>query len=312
MKTIFKIPFVIFLLAIITGFNTISGQQLIAEFPLVNNINDIGPNNYASSLQGNAIIEDNNLILPDDDFSFFDVAPEILNGITDFTIEFGIIFNGFHEDGAYPTNHIMCFSNDNALDVFASSYQRSNNTWYVIIHGQAHYFNPIEQMNVGNFYKVKITRNNGSLSFSVNNATLDVQNCSSLPLNVTSSIFGQEEDCYRGCFMQNQCTNAKLSGLKFYSGSQLTNITERSSKPLFFVHPNPANNIVNINAKDIDLKDEFNVELINSIGQIVKMNSKIKFPYYLNLDSRDFKGFCFLKILDKENRVVFTQKLIIN
>jgi hypothetical protein len=208
--------FSLFLLVLIS-LNS-NSQQLIADFPFSINTQDEGPSNISATLYGNANISSNSLNIGYNDSDYLTIGSNVLNNLNNFSITFKVKFNSLNEIGTSATNCIFNVSNTNNLDRFAFSYNRTWNAWVGVINGVGYNFTPSVIPIANNWYCVTLTRQSSTLKVYIDGTLIGSQSCNSSTLNVSSVILGQEEDCYQGCFVENQSLNGSIKDLKFYSG----------------------------------------------------------------------------------------------
>ena len=75
------------------------------------------------------------------------------------------------------------------------------------------------------------------------------------------------------------------------------------------VFPNPARNFVRINL--FNLKDDTQLQLYNTIGQLIQENTLLKGSNYYDLSLTDFNtGIYLINLIDKKVNIQYTTKVI--
>jgi len=142
-----------------------------------------------------------------------------------------------------------------------------------------------------------------------NNGILEVDSASTYQwffngqtiLNATSQTFTPPANGnYTVKISNGNCTLE--SEIYTYSDGNNTDILSKQKNELFNIYPNPSNGIINIkNNKNVD----FDIEIINSLGQIIETRIKVK-AVKLKLS----KGLYTVQIISKKG--VYSEKIIVD
>lgn len=285
------------------------------NFTLGSGIDNSGNGNNGTLFGASASVD--TLLIGSNMNDYFQIPASVLNGRLEFSILMKIKFNGFNVTGGSPTNHLISGDLSSSFGSFAMSYQKDINKWYVVNNGAVFGFNDASII-IDKWYCVCLTRSStGVIKFYVNG----IQNSSTYnntsPIAITNLIFGQETDCYGGCFATNQSTNGKFDFIRICGGEiSIQEINSKCStgtlgineinKPSYVVFPNPVINSVSIN-KAINITE---IEIYSIDGKVLFKANYVN-QSSINISMNEFEsGIYFVRLISGKNE--FTQKIIKN
>lgn len=192
------------------------------------------------------------------------------------------------------------------------SYQKSVNAWYFVNNGNVYTFSDTSVIT-DKWYCVCLTRgNSGAIKLYVNGVQSTSTFNDSNPLTMTNLLFGQETDCYGGCFATNQTTNGKFDFIRICSGeissNEINNICSFNSvgindtnKPSSTLFPNPVINNLSINNPEGISK----IELISIDGKILfKQHYHQIFSIIISMDDLS-SGIYFIKLSTPKSENIY-------
>jgi hypothetical protein len=111
----------------------------------------------------------------------------------------------------------------------------------------------------------------------------------------------------------NYLDNFKFEGVKSLNSCNILSTTNFSENNItnFSAFPNPTNSVINIKTK-LNIIDDFSINLINNLGQIILTQKISTTDFQLDLRNLKATGIYLLTITDKQNRILETKKIIIN
>ncbi len=197
-------------------FHSYSQNGLVVYYDFSGSAVDQSGNGNDGAFYGGAAALDT-LSVGDNTLDYLQIPSATLNGLLAFAITFKVKFNSFHTNGTWPTNHILSGDQTFTTEAFGFSYDEDYQQWWLAFNGNLYTFSdPLLQPNT--WYCLILERDSaGLISFYrdgvLNNSTYYYSNI----INIQSLLIGQEDDCFGGCFAQEQCTNGKLDEFKIYN-----------------------------------------------------------------------------------------------
>lgn len=111
----------------------------------------------------------------------------------------------------------------------------------------------------------------------------------------------------------NYLDNFKFEGVKSLNSCNTLSTTNFSENNItnFSAFPNPTNSVINIKTK-LNIIDDFSINVINNLGQIILTQKISTTDFQLDLRNLKATGIYLLTITDKQDRILETKKIIIN
>jgi len=125
------------------------------------------------------------------------------------------------------------------------------------------------------------------------------------------AIFTDTTDTYTGNI--TWCSNLIFDYSNLPNGvgcPTVTNVAKVSHSTIAHIYPNPADNFIVIDFEQHHT--DYTLLLTNSLGQVVHRASTNGKKHILNLEKNMEKGFYILSILDKKNRLIQSQKIMLH
>jgi hypothetical protein len=191
-------------------------SSLVADYPLFQNANDFGGNDYHGTELGGAFYNDA-LVIGDNGNDAVSLPNDVMSGLNDFTVMTAVKFNTIHTSGSVSSNTIISGSNVNTDNAFVLGLE-TGNQWLLSVDNnfQRVAANSIE---ADMWYHIAFVRKDAEIavfvagqnvgSVFVNNTPVDV--------GIGGLFLGQEQDVFGGGFQQDQSLAGQLSNLKFFS-----------------------------------------------------------------------------------------------
>jgi hypothetical protein len=307
--------FITLMVSILPFFSFAQLPGTIAYYPFTGNALDQSGNNNNGQLFGNASANQV-LKLGNNTIDYLSLPASIIDGRTDFSISFKIMFKSFHKTGSFPTNHIVTGSTISQLDRLGFSYERINKLWRLALNGSGYEFPDLLLTDV--WYCVVLTREGNQAKVYVDGLLVAGVTVNTTAIPCTSLLVGQEEDCSGGCFAKNQCTHGAMDNLTFYdhalTATDVQSICNSSSGkemvtemiPLKLrVFPNPANDVLNI---DADLSIEGYVHIYSIIGA-----DKLIVPATHAIDISSLPaGLYFIRVITPDGKMTGSSEFLKN
>lgn len=218
MKNFYSRPLVVLSLLLIAAKVCLSQPAPVAFFPFTVNGSDSSANANNGTLVGGTI-SSGTLNLGDNATDYFSVPGTTVNGPTDFTISFNLNINTLHITGANPTNSIFTGSRTGTVDAFNFAYQKSANSFNFAL-DITPYFISYPELQEGTSYCVVVKREGANLSLFVNGEQVgNAITVPTTPVNIEANgfLWGQEQDCVAGCFVQNQSLAGQFDNIKIFN-----------------------------------------------------------------------------------------------
>lgn len=213
-----KLRLICILALIFTFASSLSFAQngLMVHYDFSGNATDQSGNGNNGTLHGGATAFDT-LSLGDNTQDYLQIPSNTLNGLHAFAITFRIKFNSFHTSGTWPTNHILSGDQSYSTEAFGFAYDKDYLQWWFAFNGNLFTFSD-PALQPGTWYCFLLERDsNGLISLYrdgiQNSSTYNYTNA----INIQLLLLGQEDDCFGGCFAQEQCTNSKIDEFRIYN-----------------------------------------------------------------------------------------------
>lgn len=207
-----------------TVFYTINQDpNLVAHFPFTSNAEDVSNNAFYAGVNGSAFFDGSSVVIGDYDIDYLDLPPEIIMGLTDFTIETNVKINNFHTTGTtYPNNHVFSVATYEDANELLIYYSALDGKWGVIFNGKSfdYYDTSIED---GGWHHIALVREEYSLRFYLDGAQLgSAALAGSQPIEVDYGgfIIGQDQDDVGGGYDPMQSLAGQLSDFKVFKNVQ--------------------------------------------------------------------------------------------
>ena len=90
-----------------------------------------------------------------------------------------------------------------------------------------------------------------------------------------------------------------------------TGITEQTNSNSIKIYPNPSNKNLTIDFGNIGIIEGYELKISNTLGQQVLQQEITQQQFYVDLSTLKSKGIYFVQVLDKQNNIVETKKIIL-
>jgi hypothetical protein len=93
--------------------------------------------------------------------------------------------------------------------------------------------------------------------------------------------------------------------------AKLTNVNLPNEYNLFKVYPNPTSTHIYIDNGDINRINGYSIKIINMLGQTIFIQLITQKLFYIDLSTLSGKGVYTLQIIDNNNKVIETKKIVL-
>lgn len=303
------------LISISPFFSSAQLPGVVAYYPFSGNVLDQSGNNNNGQLFGNASANQV-LKLGNNTIDYLSLPASIIDGRTDFSISFKIMFKSFHKTGSFPTNHIITGSTSSQLDRLGFSYERINKLWRLALNGGGYEFPDLLLTEV--WYCVVLTREGNQAKVYVDGLLVASVTVNTTAIPCTSLLIGQEEDCSGGCFAKNQCTHGMMDNLTFYDHALTANdvqslcnsssskeMIEEAAMTKMRVFPNPASDILNI---DGAISNDGYIQVYSVIGEEKLMVPSAPATNISSLPA----GLYFIRVINQDGEMTGSSEFLKN
>ncbi len=194
--------------------------------------------NGNNALMINGAIADSKGVLKLNDSAYLAVPP-VINGLNDFTIymKLSVSTSHFNTTGGHAQNTFFSSSNSSCTNCFGLAYSKPHNEYELTFNGIVHKFSQFEYGLQGE--PVEVVRSAGIVSL-YKNGFLVGSFADNTPVDASTFLFGQEEECIGGCFLNHRAMEGGFNEIRVYDGA-ITLKEGDDNLPAFSssVSPNP-------------------------------------------------------------------------
>ena len=178
-------------------------------------IHDSSNNGNEGTLEGGAFLACGVCIIGRSDSDYLNVPASVINGLNDFTIEMEAVgIQRYHLTGDIPLNTLFSSSNSNCTYCFGIAYNNPDHSLEVTMHGTMHSFPYAPPL----FHReITVLRKDGLVTVMSDEDVIGEFYCYA-PLDASTFIFGQHEQCLGGCFNADQAFHGGIGHLQIWDG----------------------------------------------------------------------------------------------
>lgn len=207
-------------------------SDLSVWYSFTNNTTDESGNGYNGILTGNAEVNNGHLIVPRDLSSSILIPVGAINGATDFTISFHVLFEQFNLEptlaGWQPINSIV--SGWNINNTLILGYKKPLNTVVAAFNGTIYNFELQTELFENQWYCMAYVREGNILRIFLEGEQIsqdEIVPDDPVIIAQNGFLLGQDQDCLSGCFEYNHTLSGRLDNFRIYrralTGAELVN-----------------------------------------------------------------------------------------
>jgi hypothetical protein len=144
-------------------------------------------------------------------------VPPVIDGLYNFSIHMRAEIVDFNLDSLNPVNTFFSASTPDCIYCFGLNYDRANLQWELTMNGTTHVF-PQAPIFTGDGFEVRVIRDSGIVSlyyyYGLIGSFYDAT-----PLQATTFIFGQREQCLGGCYNTNKGIRGGFNHIQIAKGA---------------------------------------------------------------------------------------------